>query len=253
MKTVYQAFSDLMENVPRARITLAEDEIHVWRVRLHQNAGRVRSLFRQLSTDERHRAGRLRFPVDRDHFIVARGALRHVLSLYAGGEPAALRFCYGAHGKPTLAQESGGDGLRFNLSHSHELALIVVTRCREVGIDLEFIRDDFSALELAARFFSGREAATLRALPEAVRFRAFFNCWTRKEAYIKARGTGLSLPLKSFEVSLAPGAPAVLLHVEGEPDTLWSLHDLPLVEPGYAAALVVDTPRCALTTWHCLE
>jgi 4'-phosphopantetheinyl transferase len=253
VQTLYQSFADLMKDEPRADIPLADDEIHVWRVRLHQTGALVKRLFEHLSADERHRAGSLRFPVDRERFVVARGALRNVLSRYANCPPEALRFSYGAHGKPTLASESGGDQLRFNLSHSHELALIVVTRRREVGIDIEFIRDDFSALELAGRFFSGREAATLRALPAELQFQAFFNCWTRKEAYIKARGAGLSLPLKSFEVSMMPGAPAVLLHAEGDSATQWFLHDLPLVEPGYAAALAVEQPRCAVTTWHHLE
>ena len=165
-----------------------------------------------LAADERTKAERYYFERDRLRFIIAHGVLRAILSLYLNESPKRLSFCEGSHGKPALALDSGGDSIRFNMSHSHRMALYAVTRSREVGIDLEFVRCDLEAEQIAERVFSPREIAELRALPAALRRNAFFLCWTRKEAYIKAKGEGLSLPLDQFDVSLIPGEPAALQH-----------------------------------------
>ena len=178
---------------------------------LDQTQSQIQSFLHTLAADEQARAERFHFERDREHFIVARGVLRAILGRYLNRAPERLSFCYGAHGKPALAGEAGADAIRFNVSHSHGVALYAVTRGREVGIDLERIRFDLAVLEIAERFFSRREVATLRTLPTEAQRQAFFRCWTRKEAYIKARGEGLSLPLDQFDVSLAPGEPAALL------------------------------------------
>ena len=152
---------------------------------------------------------------------------------------------------PPWLRESGGDAIRFNMSHSHGVALYAVTRDREVGIDVEFIRRDLEVEQIAERFFSPRETATLRALPTALREHAFFLCWTRKEAYIKARGEGLSLPLDQFDVSLIPGGPAALLsaHPDSSEALRWSLQELPLAS-GYVAALALEGRGGPVSCWQ---
>lgn len=194
-----------------------------------------------LSDDERRRAGRYYFQSDCEHFIVARGVLRSILSSYLGVEAHELRFGYGAYGKPSLMLPSDAADLRFNLSHAGGLALYAVTRDRAIGIDLEYLRADMECMQIAARFFSPREHAMLCALPAAARLEAFFTCWTRKEAYIKARGEGMALPLDQFDVSLTPGEPAQLLGVRRDLDDpgLWSLQGFS-PRPGYIAAVAVE-------------
>jgi 4'-phosphopantetheinyl transferase len=160
-------------------------------------------------------------------------------------------FCYGAHGKPALAGDTGADAIRFNAAHSLGVALYAVTRGREVGIDLEHIRFDLAVMEIAERFFSRREVATLRTLPTEAQRQAFFRCWTRKEAYIKARGEGLSLPLDQFDVSLTPAEPAAVLGTQRDPSETarWSLQELPLA-PDYVAALAVEGHGWRLACWQ---
>jgi 4'-phosphopantetheinyl transferase len=232
-------------------LTLRGDEVHVWRARLDGPSARTRELLSALSPDERERAWRFHFTKDRDHFVVARGLLRSILGLYLGREPGQLRFGYGPHGKPYLIGENDQDGLRFNLSHSHGLALLVVARARQVGVDVERVRPDIAGDGIAERFFSPQEVARLRALPAALQAEAFFNCWTRKEAYIKARGEGLSLPLDQFDVSLAPGEPAALLatRIDAEEASRWSLMAL-APGPGFAAALAAEGSGWRLKCWQ---
>ncbi len=155
--------------------------------------------------------------------------------------PDHLRFYYGPQGKPKLDKETAGEALRFNVTHTQGLALYAVANGREVGIDVERIRPELVDGDFAERFFSPREVAALRMLPVGLRPEAFFNCWTRKEAYAKARGDGLSLPLKQFDVSLAPREPAALLSTKGDPleAARWSLSALH-PGPGYVAALAVE-------------
>jgi 4'-phosphopantetheinyl transferase len=240
---------------PPKNRTLSCDEVHVWYARLDRNGADVQSFERILSADERDRAQRFRFDRDRQHFIVARGVLRLILSSYLGLEPSQLRFCYGPHGKPGLVTPSTQKTLSFNTSHCGELALYAITRERKIGIDVERVRTDFAYEQIAERFFSPREKVMLDALQaEQVKRKAFFDCWTRKEAYIKARGEGLSLPLDRFDVSLAPGEPATLLEMRGEPleTSRWSLHEL-FPGPGYAAALAVEGHGVRLACWEWRE
>lgn len=236
---------------PPKILRLGIDEVHVWRATLDLKAGGLQSLQQTLSADERVRAGRFHFQRDREHFIVGRGLLRTLLGRYLETDPGQLRFCYSPHGKPALAWEANRNRLRFNLSHSRGLALYAVTRARELGVDIEFIRPEPADEEIAERFFSPREVAALRALPSNMQREAFFNCWTRKEAYIKARGEGLTLRLDQFDVTLTPGEPAALLSTNGDPQeaSRWALKNL-APGPGYGAALAVEGDNWRLKCWQ---
>ena len=236
---------------PAMSPSLGIDEVHVWRAATDLPGSHIQTLHRTLSTDERARAGRFYFEKDSARFIVGRGLLRAILGRYLGIEPDHLEFCYNIHGKPALTEEFGDNVLRFNLSHSHGLILYAIARNRDIGIDLEFIRPELAEERIAERFFSLNEIAALRALPKTMQHRAFFACWTRKEAYIKARGEGLSLPLDEFDVSLSPGKPAVLLNTRSDPLVAfrWSLRDL---NPGsgYIGALAVEGHDWQLSCWQ---
>ena len=249
MSTPMLAASELYLR-PAPASFLGADDVHVWRIALAQPQRKVSRLLSILSADERERAARFHFPQDRDNFIVARGALRSILAGYLGVAPAALRFQYSSYGKPSLAPEFTSQGLNFNLSHSHELALLGLTSGREIGVDVERHRADVTDEPLAERFFSAREVAVLRALPPEQQTEAFFNCWTRKEAYIKARGEGLSFPLARFDVSLAPEEPAALLRTRGEPREAarWSMLNLS-PGAGYAGAVIAEGRDWRLQCW----
>ncbi len=216
--------------------------MQLWRIPLTVEAGAAIELAKCLSPDERLRAERFRAERDHRRFIAGRGALRAILGDELRIAPEHIRFAYGSHGKPCLDPALGVPELRFNLSHSDDLALLALTHHGEVGVDLERIRDDRATDAIACRFFSRAECMALSALPANEQTDAFFAIWARKEAYLKARGEGLHFPLGAFTVSL--GQPAALLEVEGEPDEIdrWRLEALD-VGPGFAAALAAE--RCA--------
>jgi 4'-phosphopantetheinyl transferase len=218
--------------------SLLDDEVHVWLVNLEAHD---QAVFRPLlANDEIERAERFHFERDRRRFIVARGWLRKLLGSYLGTEGSALNFHYAEKGKPSLA-ETQYDSLKFNLAHSHQFALFAFTRDREIGVDLEFMREEITDEDIARRFFSAAEVTALNALPADLRKVGFFNCWTRKEAYIKALGTGLFSLLDQFEVSLAPDeAPALICnHQHPEEIGRWSMMT-PKVPEGYVGALVAE-------------
>lgn len=234
--------------VPTAHPFLSEDEVHVWRAEVDLPAERLQRLETLLSEEERERADRFLVAPPRRRFVVGRGLLRALLGAYLDADPARLRFTYGPHGKPALFDDSA---ISFNVSHSGDLVLGAFARRREVGVDVERFRPDFAGEEIAQRFFSPREVAALRALPAESRLDGFFACWARKEAYIKARGLGLSLPLDRFHVALDPQRPAALLGADDDPDAAarWSLCALaPGV--GYAGALAVEGHRWRLRCWQ---
>ena len=222
---------------------LAPDQIHVWRVPLNQNPTRIPEFKELLSPDERARAERFRFDKDRNQFIESRAALRLLLSQYLNISPTALTFAKAAHGKPALANGHSNSGLRFNLSRRDGLALVAIARKREIGVDVELIQAGLPIFEIANVSFSERELAELQSLPEAHQAAGFYNCWTRKEAYVKARGEGFSFPLKQFDVSLTPGAAAKLLAVRGSNTEVdrWTMQDVSAGD-GYVAALIFDGP-----------
>lgn len=220
---------------PPLSLSLPTGETHVWRTALEQPAERVEEFLRTLDDEERARASRFHFDKHRRHFVVARGVLRLLLGRYLEARPEDVSFNYGSHGKPSLAGEHRASSLRFNASHSGELAVYAFVPEFEVGIDVEYIKSDFATEEIAERFFSTSEIGMLMALPKAERPAAFFRLWTRKEAYIKAIGTGLSHPLNEFDVTA--------------PIENWSITDLE-VGSGYAAALAINGPVLGLNRFH---
>jgi 4'-phosphopantetheinyl transferase len=230
---------------------LLGDDVHIWRADLDRPEAEVQALQQLLAEDELSRAARFHFQKDAHRFIVGRGLLRSILSRYLDVAPSQVRFDYTAYGKPVLAPASARETISFNLAHSDRLALYAVTRDRAIGVDIEQIRPGIEHEQIAERFFSATERALLRTLPAELRAVAFFTCWTRKEAYIKAHGEGLSLPLDQFDVSFTPGEPARLVHTAGDPGEAarWSLHEL---HPGtgYVAALAAEGQGWRIACWY---
>lgn len=251
LRTVLGQNDILPWRLPPKTLILLRNEVHVWRAALNRPGGQERGLGQTLSDDEHERAAGFRFQRDRERFIAARGMLRVILGSYLKMEPRTLQFCYGPHGKPALASQCGVDALCFNSSHSHELFLCAVTRGRDIGVDLEHVRGGMNVEEISERFFSPPEIATLRSVPPERKQKAFFACWTRKEAYIKAKGDGLALPLDSFSVSCSPGEPEARLSVQGHPEetSRWSLWELN-PDPSYVAALAVEGRNQRVRCWE---
>ncbi len=233
-------------------LLLAQEEVHVWRGWLDLPQSKIEALEPTLSEDELNRARRFHFAKDRMHFIAARGQLRTILGRYLVREPQTLGFTYNAYGKPSLAGMPEGEGLLFNVSHAGSVALFAITRNLAIGVDVEYIQRQMEWESVAEHFFSPYEVGMLKKVPQNMRHIAFFNCWTRKEAYIKARAMGLSLALDSFDVSLTPGEPAALLGIreDGQDSAGWSLYDL---YPGndYIAALAIEGHISSLRCWQC--
>lgn len=230
-------------------LALDRNAVHLWRLNLEATACGVDQWIPILSADEKTRAARYHRDIDRHYFITTRATLRRILGSYLNSDPTMLTFMYSEKEKPSLAGPDAGSRIEFNLSHSGGLALLAFTRSREIGVDVEQVRQDFDTAKIAARFFSTAEQEQLAALPQDQRSEAFFLCWTRKEAYIKATGKGLSLPLHQFDVSLAPREQNGLLATRPDPTerTKWVMRDVS-VPPGYAAAICV-----AGTDWRLVD
>jgi len=218
------------------RLTLPPGALHIWRVSLDVPSGSPAHFSSVLSLEEQARAERFVFEHDRQHFQVARATLRLLLGRYLQISPHAVEFDAGPQKKPYLAKHLNPSGLQFNLSHSHGVALFAFAAGRQLGIDVEKIRPDFASRDIAERYFAPKEIAELDALPPSEYTLGFFHCWTRKEAYIKARGEGLHLPLDSFSVSLTPRRPAKLRSVDSN---AWSIYSFSPTEE-YVAAVVVE-------------
>ena len=225
--------------------SLHPDEICVWSASLDEPAGIPGQLAALLAFDERERAACFHFARDRDRYTVARARLRILLAGYLQCAPEALKFSYGPRGKPELARPQSD--VCFNVSHSHELALYAIGRGRALGVDIEWMRDGVAESGVAERFFAADEVAALHKLPIAQRRSGFFACWTRKEAYLKARGDGIAVELDSFSVSLEPGGQAQLRR--GEQIERWRLAAL---EPasGYQAALCAEGGDWRMRCFH---
>lgn len=231
------------------QLTLGAKDVHIWRASLEQTPVVVERLCQLLSNDELQRAERFHFEKDRKHFITARGCLRVILSRYLGVSSAKLRFSYGVNGKPRLVTSSAQKRtVYFNLAHSGCFALYALTCIGEIGVDVERIRPEFTGEDIAKRFFSPVEVASLNEVAAELRHEAFFNCWTRKEAFIKATGVGLSLSLDQFDVTLSPNEPAKLLRTRWDETEAarWSLKAID-VAPGYVAAVAVPGHDWQLT------
>lgn len=238
------------QNVPLGTVSLLPQEVHIWRTSLEAPTHVLEDLKVHLNVDELQKAGRFYFERDRRRYIVAHGVLRILLAHYLQQSPAALQFHANAYGKPALAALQIQPPLQFNLSHSQEMALFAFVFEREIGVDIEYMRTNIEFNELARYSFSAHEYAAWSALPVEQQLQGFYHCWTRKEAYIKARGLGLSLKLNLFDVSLRPGEPAALLASREDPAEAarWSIYSL-LPNPGYMGALVVEGQGWTLRTF----
>lgn len=226
------------------QLELNDGEIHIWRAHLNCVKFVLSQLEATLGPDERIRADRFHFERDRNAFVAARGILRQLLGRYLGRLPADIQFDYGPQGKPSLRLQSK-PSIQFNLSHSHGLALLAFATNCPLGVDVELVRSDFATDDIARRFFSPLEVEEWHVLPDSLRVEGFFLCWTRKEAYVKAKGQGLQIPLDSFHVSLTPGQPEELRSEDG---LQWSLHSL-RPGPGYVGALVGKCAGPRLRCW----
>jgi 4'-phosphopantetheinyl transferase len=223
---------------PPKDLALVADSVDVWRARLdahdaEEGCGAI------LSSDERARADSIHLASERRRYVVSRGVARMLLARYANVAPESIRFRYGRHGKPEL---ESGYPLELNVAHAGERAIYAFAR-RPIGVDVELVREDVDHLSLAKHAFSEQESAALGALSGRRRSRAFYACWTRKEAYVKALGVGLAMPLSEFSVSVDPDGPAALLAVASSPDEprAWALRAFSAGE-GYPCAFAVRAP-----------
>jgi 4'-phosphopantetheinyl transferase len=230
---------------------LPDDEVHVWQVDQFAWEKETDSLFDLLDSEEQERASRFKFPAPRNQFVISRALLRRCLGCYLRIKEAEVRFRTTANGKPELADPH--NNLRFNLSHTQGVTVFAVTRQRQVGVDVEKIRPDTNALQLAERFFSSREVEWLRSQPASEHLSSFFSCWTAKESYIKAHGQGLSMSLSSFGVLPIVGAAdsKLQLTVYDDPQASqpWSIWQLNL-GPEFRAALAVEGQGCEVRVGH---
>lgn len=245
---------EMLEEIgfPRIRdFAIGTDDVHVWSAELDQSSALVRSLRKFLTVHELGRVAHFHLDEHRRRFMVARGLLRVILGCYLNIGAETLRFSYGPYGKPALASD---DSLNFSLSHSDGLALLAFARERRIGIDLEHIRTDIRYQQIAKRFFSVGENAELMSLRPDIRLEAFFACWTRKEAYLKATGEGLAHSLSRIVVSCAPDEPVEILEINEDPDLagLWSLRHL-TPRSDYIAALAVEGHEWELSHWSAAQ
>lgn len=230
---------------------LAPGQVHVWRAWLDLPAAQVADFQSLLSPDEAERAGRFVFERDRRRYVVARGVLRVLLAAYLQTDARGIVFEYGPYGKPLLSPARTGTPLFFNTAHSHEIAVYGITRSGPTGIDVEYCRSLESVSSLIPAVFTDQEMAVFRSLPVVQQRPAFYNGWTRKEAFIKAIGEGLSFPLQQFDVSVTPDRPAQLLRVQGEPDApaRWQMRGFtPAAD--YAGAVVVEARSAEVSFWQ---
>jgi 4'-phosphopantetheinyl transferase len=232
---------------------LASDEVHIWCASLDVPPETSACLYATLTPDERSRSARFEFERDQQRFIVARGVLRDLLGRYVQTQPSQINFVYNPFGKPDLSPEFG-NRLTFNLSHSAGLALIAIASASNVGADVEYIRARSDYADIARHFFSAAEVDHLIALPSHLYAEAFFSCWTKKEAYLKACGEGLAIPLNSFSVPLTTDrahAPVDLYVASKDivPAKRWSLYTL-RPAPGYAGALAIEGSGWRLNQWQ---
>jgi 4'-phosphopantetheinyl transferase len=241
-KAVPMSLSDatIWQEMPKF-LPLGPNEIHVWRIGLVWPDVVESRLKICLTDEELHRAAGFHFPHDRRRFILCRAVLRRLLASYLGVRAVLIRFLSSPYGKPFIRGEERPDGIRFNCSHSGDFGLVVISRRGELGCDVEQHRQLEDAEDLAATCFSASEIKEMNALPQSLKMTGFFNCWTRKEAFVKAIGVGLSFPLNRFSVSLIPGQAATLLNVAEDPEAFnrWKMASLE-VGPNYSAALVFE-------------
>jgi len=236
--------------IPPHELSFPSNRIDIWRVCLESSNLSESDLAGILSPDEDDRASRFHFDEDRKRFARCRVALRIILGHYLDMHPAEIRFRYEKDGKPEIANAQDSRGLRFNIANSCGLALIAVSSGRALGVDVEKVRPKLDCVEIALRVFSDREVRAFLSLPENKRQRAFFACWTRKEALLKATGKGLAYSLADFSVSVDPDGPAEVCELKENLGGAgrWFLTDLHPGE-GYIGALALEGPSCSIETW----
>jgi len=226
---------------------LGESDVHVWCIPLEIAADTGRGVGRLLSADERSRAERFRFDRDRRRYVAARSALRILLGHYGERDAAGIAFGYSTRGKPFLPSTHSARELQFNVSHSGEIALMAFCQGAQLGVDVELVRDIDDAESIVRRYFCREEVEQWTELPAGQRSRAFYDCWTRKEALVKALGDGLSLPLDVFQVSFLPGElPGIRFREPGKGQ--WSLYDVSPAS-GYAGAVAVSGSGWDVRCW----
>lgn len=237
--------SELWVN-PESWPVLGDDEVQVWLAHLPSARDSLAALAAVLSPDEVERAARFRSPAHQERARMTRGILRILLGRHLQTDAREILFTYNEHGKPALAPSRR---MHFNLSHSGDYAAFVITRLGAVGVDVERVREDMTQLEeIACRYFAASEQAQLQSVAEGDRVRAFFTLWTRKEAFVKARGDGVCSGLEQFEVLLSVPRLA-RIHGDSQAAANWSMAEFPPV-PGYSGAVVVHTPMCAVSFWN---
>ena len=238
-------------NRPDGLPVLDESEVHVWCADLEDAGSVARRLERLLSEDEQRRAAAFYFDEDRRRFMMARAVLRELLGNYLHVAPAAVRFVLDAYGKPRLAHPTGLGALHFNVAHSHGLALYAMARDRAVGVDVEHVHAEFPYEDIAAQFFSSDENAALCTMPARRRSERFFLYWTCKEAYLKAIGTGLCLPIEFIHVDVGPEGGPARLRIEGQPaeGSQWTIVQL-TPSHGYTGAVAVRGEGIRLACWR---
>lgn len=217
------------------------EELHIWHISLIQSQATIETLANHLDENEKAKAEKFRFKTDRLNYIISHGAGREILAEYLDCLPSVIQFEENDYGKPFLRENK--KKIYFNLSHSHEIALLAVSKKRQVGVDIEFIRTNFEEINIVEQIFSTPEIETLQSLPKNLKTKAFFDCWTRKEAFIKAVGQGLSFPLKEFSVTFSPFEEArlslenIFLKTES-----WRLIKLNVAD-NYAAAAAIEAKK----------
>ncbi len=238
-------FENILWQPSPPRWELVPEEVHVWKVRLDIHAAEVQENFEILSAEESNRAQRYHFEKDRHHFSVARIQLKNILGKYLNKDPKEIHFTYNKKGKPSL--DLSLPPLYFNLSHSRDLCLIAVSRGGEIGVDLEFEGRKTEGLAVASKYFTEKECAWLRSAPPELQQKYFLTLWTLKEATLKARGEGLQISLKSFEIHWDPGEKTAGLHTFEDPveSSQWSLHTF-IPEEGYVAAVALQSKNINL-------
>jgi 4'-phosphopantetheinyl transferase len=242
---------EILWPLSRDGLRLGARDVHVWAAHTDIPSGAQPGLAGLLSRDEQGRAAKFRVESHRNHFIAGRAILRSVLAKYLVCAPDLLQFGYSPQGKPSLAGQFAESGLWFNLAHSEGIALIAVTRLGPVGVDVEHIRPIADADELVKRFFSARENALFQALPASQKNIAFYNLWTRKEAWLKATGEGIAHSLSRVEVTFLPGEPAKVLTLPDRSPSRaeWLLREL-VPAAGFVGALAISRSHCSICTFR---
>lgn len=229
-----------MSGKKRSRPMLMDNQVHLWTIPLDLAENSIEQYGQYLSSEESERARRFYFERHRRRYIASHGALRVILSDYLDADPIEIQFDQRQYRKPKLSAPFSGSRVHFNLSHSHELAVLGVVLDHEIGVDVEYILTKRDMDAIAARFFSPSEHAAYLGLPEDQRSQGFTNCWTRKEAFIKALGEGLSYPLDNFEVTLKPGEPVRMVRIGDDfhEAPRWTLESFQPA-PDYVAAIAL--------------